>query len=394
MREQHTNENDFWENGESGTYQTGSSKPRKGQSALITGLLMATIFLGGLASALGVMNIRLLTQLLQQQTDEAYLPVDSTQATGNPVQLQGSANGADNAIRMPTLSLQIADENDEQLLTSQQLARQGSACTVVLSAQSGDGESLSETALVLSADGYLLANAAFTDGADDFTVTFADGEEKKAVLVASDVYADLAVLYVEANDLQAARFATSLQSESAIYAMEQGQMQAGRISSENVPVLREETLICTDLHGDSGPVFNEYGHVVGYRCRSLSDENGEGLLLPAKRVMQIVTELAQNGTVSGHPRLGFRVKNMADYCRRFWDISAGVQIASVTDSQSGLGKGLQEGDILMSVNGTTLTEPSQLYGVIAETEEGAELSMQVFRGGLCFEIRLVMENNR
>jgi hypothetical protein len=62
MREPNNIPNEYGESWDDGTYQTGATAQGKRQSGLITGLLIATIFLGGIASALGVMNVRLLQQ--------------------------------------------------------------------------------------------------------------------------------------------------------------------------------------------------------------------------------------------------------------------------------------------------------------------------------------------
>lgn len=78
MREQKSVLNEQSENWDTGTYQTGPSKPRNSQSIAITVLLMAVIFLGGTASALGVMNVRLLQELMEKENSELYLSVEST----------------------------------------------------------------------------------------------------------------------------------------------------------------------------------------------------------------------------------------------------------------------------------------------------------------------------
>ena len=45
------------------SYETGSTKPPKSRSGLLSVLLVAVILLGGITSALGIMNIRLFQQL-------------------------------------------------------------------------------------------------------------------------------------------------------------------------------------------------------------------------------------------------------------------------------------------------------------------------------------------
>lgn len=71
-----TENTDRWD---CGTYQTGPANPCKGQNISVTIFLMAVIFLGGLASAMGVMNIHLLTKLYQQS---ASADIVMEQATG------------------------------------------------------------------------------------------------------------------------------------------------------------------------------------------------------------------------------------------------------------------------------------------------------------------------
>jgi S1-C subfamily serine protease len=71
--------NDPWERD---WYETGSTRPPKDHGGLIAVLLMLVIFLGGAATLMGVMNIRLFQMLEAQQRDkEAYLYADGILAT-------------------------------------------------------------------------------------------------------------------------------------------------------------------------------------------------------------------------------------------------------------------------------------------------------------------------
>lgn len=56
------------------TYQTGSTRPPKSRGGLIAFLIGLVIFLSGISTALGLMNIRLFQQLASQPT-EAAAPV-------------------------------------------------------------------------------------------------------------------------------------------------------------------------------------------------------------------------------------------------------------------------------------------------------------------------------
>lgn len=51
-----------------GVYQTGSTRPPKSHGGLIAFLLIAVIFLGGIASALGILNIKLFHKIRRADT--------------------------------------------------------------------------------------------------------------------------------------------------------------------------------------------------------------------------------------------------------------------------------------------------------------------------------------
>ena len=59
---------------DSGTYQTGSAKPKTEHRGLIALLMILVIFLGGIASLLGWANIRLLRQLSSAKAPD-HVPV-------------------------------------------------------------------------------------------------------------------------------------------------------------------------------------------------------------------------------------------------------------------------------------------------------------------------------
>ena len=66
MDERRHNRRDPWE---PGLYETGRTRPPKSHGGLIALLLVIVIFLGGLVSVLGILNVRLFAKL-QDQPDE------------------------------------------------------------------------------------------------------------------------------------------------------------------------------------------------------------------------------------------------------------------------------------------------------------------------------------
>lgn len=74
---------DPWANWEQDTYQTGSTQPPKSNGGVIASLLVLIIFLCGLSTALGLMNIRLFRKLNAVSSESVESPVAFSQAVEN-----------------------------------------------------------------------------------------------------------------------------------------------------------------------------------------------------------------------------------------------------------------------------------------------------------------------
>lgn len=79
------------------TYQTGNTRPPKNHQGLIAVLLILVIFLGGIVSALSMMNIR----LLRLQSQNSTSPVQFSRNT----QVSASVENRHPALEVPALGL-------------------------------------------------------------------------------------------------------------------------------------------------------------------------------------------------------------------------------------------------------------------------------------------------
>ena len=129
-------------------------------------LMVSVIFLGGLASALGLMNIRLLRQLVQQQN--AVLPVSVDSAT----------EGADSFLRENQSGIPLLPGQREIVftvaekaarLTEAEILEKMSSSVLTITAQLSQNKQQMGPALVLSSDGYLLTNAHLIENARSIT---------------------------------------------------------------------------------------------------------------------------------------------------------------------------------------------------------------------------------
>lgn len=338
-------------NWDDGTYQTGATPNRKGQSAVITGLLIATIFLGGIASALGVINIHLLKKLVQQESPVLPVSVEATGVAGdflreNPA-LAPSVPGSGR------LQLQLGGKTEQ--LTQQQLLEHIARVTVRLTVTTAQEEEKTGTALILSADGYLLTNAHLSDSALSITAQLPDGREVPAALVACDPHSDLAVVYVQADGLTAATFSD------------------------------EPTVTTGSIPAGDGLVFEDDGRVKGMLCLDLQTQQLQ--MVNPQLMMDIATQLVEKGCVSGRPCVGLRVQAMSNFCRQYWGLEHGVEITAAQV------EGLLPGDILLNVNGQQLTTCHQLHRLLLDTQPGETVRLEIFRAGQRFTITIPVTTN-
>lgn len=366
-----------------GTYQTGATPPSKGQSATITALLIAVILLGGLASALGLMNIRLLTALTQGQQNPA-LPISNDGTQG--IVEDFFRENQDHLPSLPEegeVHLQIA--NGEQPISGQKILENNSQYVLNMTVQTSQNQSRTGPAVVLSSDGYLLTNAHLTENASQIMVQLSNGEQLRAAVVATDAYSDLAVLYVGVQGLESVVFAQETAAFSAgdtAYAL----VQHDVLSQGNVlPGNRQFfvggdtiTLQKTDLDGDHGPVFNRYGQLNGYLCRYFGEDGGS-LMLGSQQVMEIVADLVHQGGVQGRPTVHLDVMQLSNFSRQYWNLSGGLQINRIAADSAAEEAGLLQGDILLSADGVALNSCQQFYDLLCSGKKS--ITLEVFRAG-------------
>lgn len=391
MAKQEIQETEYtWDDG---TYQTGATPPNKGQSTAITALLIAVIFLGGLASALGLMNIRLISELTRQQQNAA-LPI-ATDGT------QGMVEDffRDEQVHLPTLPeatdlyLQVAPA--EQSLSSKEILNSNRQCVLTMTVQTSQNQSRNGPAVVISANGYLLTNAHLTENASQIMVQLPNGEQLRAAVVGVDAYSDLAVLYVGMQGMQSVVFAQETEEFSAgdtAYALVQYNVisQGNVLSGSRQFVVGGDTVTLqkTDIDGDHGPVFNSCGQLNGFMCRYFGEDGGS-LMLGSRQVMKILAALVQQGGVQGRPTVHVDVMQLSNFSRQYWNLSGGLQITGVAAGSAAEEAALLQGDIILSADGVEMNTCQQFFDLLRSGKE--RITLEVFRAGLVYHVTLPVE---
>ena len=394
-----------------GVYGTGCTEPPKNHSAVIAILLIAVIFLGGISTALSVLNIRLFQELNRTEEQavafaavrqKAPKPSQTVPPTTLPAQEEPSAV----AFQTPA-ETRGAEELEE--LTLQEIYEKNIPSVVSITAASS-GQTSTGTGVVVADNGYVVTNHHVIDGAQSFVVRLTDEREFQAKVVGADLVSDLAVLRVDAENLTEAEFgdSESLRVGDAVVAIGdplgvelRGTMTDGIVSAINRDVCingRYMNLIQTNAalnSGNSGgPLINIYGQVVGINTMKIgafSDKSGvEGLgfAIPSSIVEDVVGQIIRQGYVSGRPWLGITGESLSPFYQRFYHVPAGLYITRIDPESPAEVSGLLPGDILLQADGFDVYTMDDLNARLYSHDAGDLIALTLFRNGVQAELTL------
>ena len=263
--------------------------------------------------------------------------------------------------------------------------------------ESGQGEA-SGTGVVLTSDGEILTNAHVVEGATKVSVRFAgETEPRRATVLASDPGNDLALLKIDATNLKPATFAqpgTIRIGDQVIaigyaLALDGGpSVTSGIISALKRTIITESGalngLIQTDTaisSGNSGgPLVNLRGEVVGINTAvARSDVNQAatniGFSISVDEIGPVLEQLRSQA--SGEIRQeGFLGVGLAART----DGGQGAIITSVQPDSPASLAGIQEEDIVLSVDGEPIDGQAGLVAAIRDAAPGQTVEIEILRG--------------
>ena len=401
-------------------YETGRTQPPKNRSGLIAFLLAAVIFLGGLVSVMGILNIRLFAQLRRQnKADEAVSFVSQVETTPPPAVTDTTPDVSDST-DSGTLTLNPSAQSEDNLPVEEGISLQHlyekNIPSVVSITCSGSGSTSTGTGVILTEDGYLVTNCHVIENADAITADLTDGRSFAAQVVGADAASDLAVLRIDGTDFIPAEFGDSsaLRVGDAVAAIGdplgltfRGTLTDGIVSAINRDLIidgRPLTLIQTNCalnSGNSGgPLINCYGQVIGINTMKIgtfvNDANVEGLgfAIPSTTVKEIVDQLIRQGYVSGRPTLGILGESVPLFYQRYYRMPAGLYITSVEENSSAAKVGIALGDVLISLDGVRITDMESLTSLLYSYEVGERAEAVIYRGGRQYTVTLAIQESK
>jgi putative serine protease PepD len=265
-----------------------------------------------------------------------------------------------------------------------------------ISDASGDGEA-SGTGVVLTSDGEILTNAHVVEGATGVTVRFAgETEPRAATVLASDPGNDLALLKIEATNLKPATFAqpgTIRIGDQVIaigyaLALDGGpSVTSGIISALKRTIITDSGalngLIQTDTaisSGNSGgPLVNLRGEVVGINTAVARSDvnqaaNNVGFSISVDEIGPVLAQLRSqaSGVVRQEGFLGVGLAARTDG-------GQGAIITSVQPDSPASLAGIQQDDIVLSVDGEPIDGQAGLVAAIRDAAPGQTVEIEILR---------------
>ncbi len=268
------------------------------------------------------------------------------------------------------------------------------------------------TGFVLRADGIIVTNQHVVAGAEEITVTLADGSDAVGRLLGADPLTDIAVVKVERTDLQVAPIGTSHDLAIGEWAIALGNpysfllgnseptVTAGVISATGrniVPtgnqVGRYYDMIQTDAAinpGNSGgPLINGLGEVIGVNSSIFSSSGGSvglGFAIPIERAIRVAEEIIRDGTVR-RPWLGLNVagpNRMEE-----WKRAGGVVVMNVAEGSPAGRAGFRNGDVLTAAANRPLRNYLDWEAVLLDLHVGDQVTVVSRRDGVETERTLI-----
>jgi S1-C subfamily serine protease len=283
-----------------------------------------------------------------------------------------------------------------------------------------DGDEDQGTGMIITSNGEVVTNnhviELYANNGDQGTITVTEYGQVKALpttLVGYDTTKDVALLKIDnASNLPTVTFGSSTKTQvgDAVVAIgnalglaagtptvTQGIISAlGRsvtasgegTESENLTDLMQ-TDAAINPGNSGGPLIDTAGQVIGMNTAvaGTADDGTSaqniGFAIPIDQVEALIPELVKGGQVeSGGGYLGVDITTLTPALRQQYGFTptSGVVILDVLSGSPADQAGLQQGDIIVAIDGTAVTSGTQLQSVIQKDKPGQSISVTYYVG--------------
>jgi serine protease Do len=255
--------------------------------------------------------------------------------------------------------------------------------------------------VIVSPDGLILTNNHVAEAGDEIKVRIGEhGHEYDAKVVGNDPSSDLALVKIDAKNLPVITFADSDQVKVGDVVLAVGSpfgltntVTMGIVSAlgrAGMGITDYENFIQTDASinpGNSGgALVDTEGRLIGINTAIFSRTGGNqgiGFAVPSNLIHSVIDSLLKNGKVS-RGFLGTGVQPLTpDLAEQFNvpDDQQGALVTEVIPESAAEKAGLQNGDIITTVNGKAVSDPSTLRLAVGGMSPGDKTTVTYLRNG-------------
>ena len=262
-------------------------------------------------------------------------------------------------------------------------------------------------------DGLILTNSHVVHGAGHLEVTIQDGRHLEATPVGDDPDTDLAVIRVPGGDLPVATLGDSsaLKVGQLVVAIGNplgfhatvtaGVLSAlGRSLRSNSGRLMDgilQTDAALNPGNSGGPLANSRGEVIGVNTAVILPAQGLCFAIPSNTARWVASRLLKDGRI----RRGFLgVGGQSAKLQRRSIVEhqlggdGGFLVLSIEPGSPAKAAGLEEGDILVALDGRPIAGVDDLHRLLTEHEIGRRTSLTLLRRGKKLEIGVTPAESR
>lgn len=275
-------------------------------------------------------------------------------------------------------------------------------------------QSIGSGVIVDPRQGIIITNDHVVRNAQIITVTLIDGRRLKAKLIGDDSETDIAVLKIDAKNLKSLPIGDSDKldvgdfvvaignpfglnsfgnSQSATF----GIVSAIKRSDLNIEGV--ENFIQTDAAinpGNSGgALVNIKGELIGINTAIISPYGGNvgiGFAIPINMAKDVAQQIIKYGSVH-RGLMGIFVQPVTPELAQalgYAEQTQGALVSQVNKGSPAESAGIKEGDIITAINGTNITQASQVKTVISLLRVGSEATLVVQRNNKELKLHAVV----
>ena len=247
---------------------------------------------------------------------------------------------------------------------------------------------------IIDGAGYIVTNNHVIEDADQIKVRLVTDKEYDATVVGRDPKTDLALIKIEGavdltplpmGDSDSQNVGSWVVAIGSPFGLEQT-VTAGIISAKG-RILGSgpyDDFIQTDASinpGNSGgPLLNMDGKVVGINTAIIASGQGIGFAIPIDMAKGIIDQLKDKGEVT-RGWLGVGIQDLTPELAEYYGLKAekGVLVTQVFEGDPADRAGIKVNDIILSVDGKSVSTGRELSGMIANTPVGHKTKLQLIR---------------